>query len=306
MIAPILTNLSYQSRKTFMSAAILEGHALADHLLANTRLAADAIAARTARKPILAILLMGNNPGALAYVSRLEEFAERASVTTQLCRLEMDASQNDVVATLRSLGADDGVDGVLPLLPLPAHVDPLAIAQAIDPAKDVDGLSPLNAGRLALGLEGLEPCAPLGAIKLAESVAGDLKGVTTTVVGASISVGRPLALMLLRRQATVTVAHIATRDLAAACRCSDLLFVAAGKPGLITADHVKPGAIIIDIGVNIVSAPENGPGAKRIVGDVDIASAGAVAKIISAAPDGVGPLTTAHLMANTVRAAQMR
>ncbi len=289
-----------------MSAVILEGHALADQLLANTRFAAEAIAASAGREPILAILLIGNNATALAYVSRLEEFAERAGVTLQVHRLDAGVNQSDVAGLVTTLGEDEGVDGVLPLFPVPAHIDPLAIAQAINPAKDVDGLSPLNAGRLAVGLQSLEPCTPQGAIALAQSVAGDFKGMTTTVVGASISVGRPLALMLLRREATVTIAHIATRDLAAACRRSDLLFVAAGKPDLITADHVKPGAIIIDIGINLVAAPENGPNARRIVGDVDVASAGAVAKVISAAPDGVGPLTTAHLMANTVRAAQTR
>jgi len=286
-----------------MSALILEGHALAGGLLVETQAQAQNVRAARGRPPRLAILLMGDNPGALAYAARQAEFAARAGVEADLKHIAADASLEEVLHLIETLNADDAIDGLLPLLPFCAHIEPRHLAQAIDPRKDVDGLTPLNAGRLAIGLDALAPCTPQGAVLLAESALGDLKGLDVTVVGASISVGRPLAHMLLQREATVTVAHIATRDLAKACRSADVLFVAAGKPGLITGAHVKPGATIIDIGINII---DDGAGGKRIVGDVDIASAQQVAKAISHAPDGVGPLTTAYLMANTVRAASVR
>ncbi|MBL8551275.1 MAG: bifunctional 5,10-methylenetetrahydrofolate dehydrogenase/5,10-methenyltetrahydrofolate cyclohydrolase [Hyphomonadaceae bacterium] len=283
-----------------MTATILEGHALADRMLAETRAKADAVAAAIGRRPRLVILLLREDPGALAYAERQAEFAARAGIVAELRRVKAD---EDALALVAALNADAAIDGILPLFPLPPHIDPLALAQAIAPAKDVDGLNPFNAGRLAVGLDALAPCTPQAAIMLAASVVGELRGLDVTVVGASIGVGRPLAQMLLQREATVTIAHVATRDLAKACRGADLLFVAVGKPGLIRAEHVKAGAVVIDIGINVL---DDGAGGKRIVGDVDVASVEQVASAISAAPDGVGPLTTAHLMANVVRAAQRR
>ncbi len=286
-----------------MVATILEGHALAQTLLSTARAHADAVHAARGWAPRLAILLMGDTPGALAYAARQAEFAAPAGVAVDLIPIAGDSPWDEVRALIDRLNANEHIDGILPLLPFAPHIDTGRLAEAIDPGKDVDGLTPLNAGRLANGLDALAPCTPQAAIMLAEDSLGPLKGLNATVVGASISVGRPLAQLLLRREATVTIAHIATRDLAAACRNADVLFVAVGKVGLIGADHIKPGATVIDIGINVIG---DGAGAKRIVGDVDVASAQSVAKEISAAPDGVGPLTTAFLMANTVRAAEIR
>jgi methylenetetrahydrofolate dehydrogenase (NADP+)/methenyltetrahydrofolate cyclohydrolase len=284
-----------------MTATILNGHALAHEMLATTHAAADAFAARAGRRPTLALVLTGDNAGALAYSARIEEFAGRAGIATTMRRVEQSATLDEILGTIAALNQDGAVDAILPLLPFGPHVPPLAIAQSIDPRKDADGLTPANAGRLALGLDALAPCTPQGAIKLAEFVVGPVAGLTVTIVGASLSVGRPLALMLLQREATVTIAHAATRDLAGACRTAELLFVAAGRAGLINASHVKPGAVVIDIGINMVEGPP-----PRLVGDVDVVSVAPVARAISAAPDGVGPLTTAFLMANVLRAAQTR
>jgi methylenetetrahydrofolate dehydrogenase (NADP+) / methenyltetrahydrofolate cyclohydrolase len=286
-----------------MTATIVDGRPLADRMLRETHEAVEHRLKQGLRRPCLAIVMAGRNPGALAYARRQSEFAGRAGIEAVLHNLAEDAGQAEAEAMIATLSADDAVDGVMPLFPFPAHIDVLKLLQVLNPAKDVDGLTAGNAGRLAVGLDGHVPCTPQAAITLAEHLAGDLRGRLVTVVGASIRVGRPLAQLLLSREATVTIAHAATIDLAAACRTAEVLFVAAGRAGLITGAHLRPGAVVMDIGINQVDAPDLGEGAKRIVGDVDLASAGAVASSISAAPDGVGPLTTAWLMSNTLRAA---
>ncbi len=275
-----------------MSARLLDGQALADAML-------DAAAGQGGgrRRPCLAIVT-ADAPPAAAYLRRIERSAARAGVDVRIETLADGATAAAARAIVAALAADAGVDGILPLAPF---AFPLAdLVSAIPPAKDVDGLTPLNAGRLAQGLDGLFPCTPQAAIRLAEDAIGDLTGRVVTVVGASNAVGRPLAALLLRRGATVTVAHADTRDLVAACRPAELLFVAVGRPGLVTAAHVAPGAIVIDIGINAV---DNGEGGMRIVGDVDAGSVATVAQAISAVPDGVGPLTAACLIANVIAAA---
>ncbi|MEH3106927.1 MAG: bifunctional 5,10-methylenetetrahydrofolate dehydrogenase/5,10-methenyltetrahydrofolate cyclohydrolase [Sphingomonas fennica] len=278
-----------------MSARLLDGRALADARL-------DAAAARVAalgRRPCLAIVTAGA-PSAAAYLRRIERAAERAGVALRIETLAEGADAAAARARIAALAADAGVDGILPLAPFAPPLTLADLTAALPPEKDVDGLTPANAGRLAQGADGLHPCTPQAAILLAEDAAGSLKGRTATVVGASIAVGRPLAALLLARGATVTIAHADTRDLVAACRPAELLFVAVGKAGLVTADHVGAGAIVIDIGINAV---DNGQGETAIVGDVDAGSVSAVAAAISAVPDGVGPLTAACLIDNVVAAA---
>jgi methylenetetrahydrofolate dehydrogenase (NADP+)/methenyltetrahydrofolate cyclohydrolase len=283
-----------------MSARILTGHALADRLLAQAADRAAAFRTAQGRAPMLA-LVGGDAPSAQAYISRIIRFAERTGVATRIVPLPGDTAS--AIDCIRALNGDAGVDGILILSPLPAGVALADVAAVLDPAKDVDGLTADNAGRLARGLAGLFPCTPQAAILLAEDAAGALRGQTVTVVGASVGVGRPLAELLLQRGATVTIAHVDTRDLAAACRSAGILFVAVGKAGLIPASHVAPGAVVIDIGINAV---DDGDGGTMIVGDVDAAGIAAIARAISAVPDGVGPLTAAFLIDNVVAAATAR
>jgi methylenetetrahydrofolate dehydrogenase (NADP+)/methenyltetrahydrofolate cyclohydrolase len=274
-----------------MSATIFDGIALADGMIAATAKLADTFRAAHGRAPRLAALCSGANPGAQTYWRRIAQLADQAGVDSAIEVL----TAHEMSAAVQAMNRDPAIDAILPLAPFPE-----GLAAALDPAKDVDGLTPHNAGLLARALPGLRPCTALAAVTLAEHVLGSLRGMSATVVGASFTVGRPLAELLLQRGATVTVAHIDTRDLAAACRSAEVLFVAVGKPGLITADHLTRGATVIDIGINAVV---DEAGATAIVGDVDHVSAGAVARAISASPDGVGPLTTAYLIDNTVRAA---
>lgn len=282
---------------------LFDGHARAQQLLARTAMAADAVRAVRGRAPQLALVIMGAPAPALTYAKRIEEFAGRAHVDVQTVEGPADASPEQMNDILRRLNEDDAIDGILPLSPFPAGISMADVAAILSPAKDVDGLTALNAGHLANGLDGLFPCTPQAAVLLAESELGDLRGMNATVVGASANVGQPLALLLLQRGVTVTVAHIDTRDLPAACATAELLFVAAGKAGLIDARHVRPGATIIDIGINAV---DDGAGGRVILGDVDLPSIQGIARAISAVPDGVGPLTTAFVMANTVRASERR
>lgn len=246
---------------------------------------------------------MGDNPSASAYTQRLRTLAETAGVSLTTHALAADAPEDAVRAALAALNADPAIDAILPLLPFGPHLPPSLLAETLAPAKDVDGLSVHTAGRLSAGLETLAPCTPQAALALAESCIGDFKGCEVTIVGASRTVGQPLALMLMRREATVTIAQAATRDLVAACRGADVLFVAAGRPHLIGPAHIKPGAVVIDIGINAIDAPERGPGQTRIVGDVDTEAVAPIARAVSVAPDGVGPITSAILMTNSIGAA---
>ncbi|MCW2362743.1 MULTISPECIES: bifunctional 5,10-methylenetetrahydrofolate dehydrogenase/5,10-methenyltetrahydrofolate cyclohydrolase [Sphingobium] len=282
---------------------IVDGHAAARRLLAQTAQNSALARASLGRAPRLALLMMGEAAPARAYAARIEEFAGLAEVDAMIVSGPADGSLAQMQALVRQLNADQSVDGILPLTPFPSGIAMADIAAILSSQKDVDGLTPLNAGQLAAGLEGLFPCTPQAAVLLAEEVLGDLRGLNATVVGASASVGRPLAQLLLQRGVTVTIAHIDTRDLVAACQTADLLFAAAGRAGLIGARHVRPGATVIDIGINLVTQAD---GSRRILGDVDLAAVDGVAAVISAVPDGVGPLTTAFLLANTVLAAQRR
>ena len=284
-----------------MTAAPIDGKALAGRLRERAASAARGLGVR----PGLAVVLVGEDAASQVYVRNKHRQSEAAGFESFVHRLPADTGQAEIVALVRRLNADGAVDGILVQMPLPDGVDALAVIAEIDPAKDVDGLTEANAGRLVLGRAGLVPCTPQGSVMLAREAMPTLSGARAVVVGRSILVGKPLALLLQAADATVTMAHSRTRDLGSVCREADVLCVAAGRPGMIGADMVRPGAVVIDVGINRVDAPELGEGKTRLVGDV-APEAAEVAGHVTPVPGGVGPMTIACLLRNTVLAAARR
>jgi methylenetetrahydrofolate dehydrogenase (NADP+) / methenyltetrahydrofolate cyclohydrolase len=283
-----------------MTARVIDGTAIAAALREKVAAAAGRLAREHGLVPGLAVLLTGDNPASAVYVRNKSAHTQSAGMRSFIHRLPAAASAADLLGLIAALNADPGVHGILVQLPLPPQIDPHAVLAAVDPGKDVDGFHPLNAGRLATGLPGLVPCTPLGCVILAKTALPSLAGVSAVVVGRSNIVGKPLAQLLLAENATVTIAHSKTRDLPGVCRGADLLCAAVGRPEMIRGDWIKPGATVIDVGINRVS----GEGGKhRLVGDVAYAEAAAVAGAITPVPGGVGPMTIACLLANTIRAA---
>jgi methylenetetrahydrofolate dehydrogenase (NADP+)/methenyltetrahydrofolate cyclohydrolase len=283
-----------------MSARRIDGTAIAAELGAK-------IAAEVARlnkehglEPGLAVVLVGSNPASEIYVRNKTAKTTATGMRSSLHKLPQTVSESDLLAKVAQLNADPKVHGILVQLPLPPQVDPQKVIKAIAPAKDVDGFHPLTAGLLATGLPGLRPCTPVGCVRLAKSVHPSLAGMEAVIIGRSNIVGKPLFHLLLAENATVTVAHSRTRDLAAVARRADLLFVAIGRPEFVKRDFIKPGATVIDVGINRV--PADG-GKTRLVGDVAFAEASEVASAITPVPGGVGPMTIACLMLNTLSAA---
>jgi methylenetetrahydrofolate dehydrogenase (NADP+)/methenyltetrahydrofolate cyclohydrolase len=256
--------------------------------------------------PGLAVVLVGEDPASQVYVRSKARQTLEVGMRSIEHRLDAATTETDLLALVRRLNDDPQIDGILVQLPLPAHIDPARVIEAIDPAKDVDGFHPMNAGRLATGTGGLVPCTPLGSLMLLKTVRPDLAGLEAVVVGRSNIVGKPMAQLLIGESCTVTVAHSRTRDLPAVARRADILVAAVGRPQMIRADWVKPGAVVIDVGINRIPAPELGEGKTRLVGDVDTAAAAAVAGAITPVPGGVGPMTIACLLANTLTAACAR
>jgi methylenetetrahydrofolate dehydrogenase (NADP+)/methenyltetrahydrofolate cyclohydrolase len=283
-----------------MSATIIDGKAIAAALRANIAEAVRDLGQQHGLVPNLAVILVGDEPASAVYVRTKTKATAEAGMVSTDHRLPATASQGELSALIERLNADRGVHGILLQLPLPPSMDSRAALGAIDPRKDVDGFHPLNAGRLASGLPGLVPCTPLGCIILAKSVHPSLAGMEAVVIGRSNIVGKPLAQLLLAENATVTVAHSKTRDLPAVCRRADLLVAATGRAEMVRGDWIKPGATVIDVGINRV--PGEG-GKPRLVGDVAFAEARAVAGAITPVPGGVGPMTIACVMLNTLRAA---
>lgn len=277
-----------------MSAAIIDGKALA----ANLRGQIAATVATMARKPGLAVVLVGDNPASAVYVKAKGKQTIEVGMCSFEHRLPADTSQSDLIALVEQLNANDDVDGILVQLPLPSHLDDLAVISTIDPDKDVDGLHVVNAGRLASGLPGLVSCTPMGCMMLIESQLGILSGKTAVVIGRSILVGKPVAQLLLAANCTVTMAHSRTVDLAEVVRRADIVVAAVGVPEMVKADWIKPGACVIDVGINRVDG--------KLVGDVTFDEVGAVAGSITPVPGGVGPMTIACLLQNTLTAAQRR
>ncbi len=286
-----------------MSATIIDGKALAADLRARIAGVVRRLTKDHGLVPGLAVVLVGNHPASESYVRSKAGQVVADGMRAFDPRLPENTTQADLLALIAKLNADPAVHGILVQLPLPPQIDPQVIIDAIDPAKDVDGLHPINVGRLASGLSALVPCTPLGCIILAKTVRRSLAGLEAVVIGRSKLVGKPLAQLLLAENATVTVAHSKTRDLPAVARRADLLVAAIGRAQTVRGDWIKPGATVIDVGINRIPASD---GKSRIVGDVAFAEAREVAGAITPVPGGVGPMTIACLLENTLRAAQAR
>ncbi|HWW49182.1 MAG TPA: bifunctional methylenetetrahydrofolate dehydrogenase/methenyltetrahydrofolate cyclohydrolase FolD [Xanthobacteraceae bacterium] len=283
-----------------MTARIIDGKAVAAEL--RSRVAAEVARIRKEHQftPGLAVVLVGNDPASEVYVRNKGRQTEAAGMASFEHKLPANVTQDELLALISRLNRDPVVHGILVQLPLPQGLDSRAIIAAIDPAKDVDGLHPVNAGRLASGLPALTPCTPLGCIILTKTVHKSLDGLEAIVIGRSNLVGRPLVQLLLNENATVTIAHSRTRDLAALCRRADLVFAAVGKPEIVRGDWLKPGATVIDVGINRLPGDD---GKSKLVGDVDYGEALGVAGAITPVPGGVGQMTVACLLVNTLRAA---
>ena len=298
-----------------MAASIIDGKTVAREVEAEVAAAVAALS----YKPGLVAVRVGNDPASEVYVRSKAKKAEELGLRGEQRIFPDSLSEHDLLAQVAGLNADDAVDGILVQLPLPRHIDAKKVLDAIDPAKDVDGFHPVNVGRLHQGRDALVPCTPAGCIRLIESTGRKIEGLHAVVVGRSDIVGKPMAALLLQRNATVTTCHSRTSDLAAVAREADILVAAIGKPFLVTADMIKPGAIVIDVGMNRVDqsfeaqlahdADKSRLLAKNgsvLLGDVDYARAREVAGWITPVPGGVGPMTIAMLMSNTVEAARRR
>jgi methylenetetrahydrofolate dehydrogenase (NADP+) / methenyltetrahydrofolate cyclohydrolase len=288
-----------------MTARVIDGKAFAADLRQKVSEGVAAFRTETGSIPGLAVVLVGDDPASAVYVRSKEKLTVEVGMDSIAHRLPAATTQEDLLALVQTLNADDAVDGILVQLPLPQHLDELAIIDAIDPDKDVDGLHVVSAGRLVAGLPGHVSCTPLGCMMLIrETLGDDLSGKDAVVIGRSILVGKPVAQLLLAANCTVTIAHSRTQNLSDVVRRADIVVAAVGRPKMVKADWIKPGACVIDVGINRVPAAE--PGKTMLVGDVDYASVAEVAGSITPVPGGVGPMTIACLLHNTLQAARMR
>ena len=281
-----------------MGARVIDGKAVAVSVRERVAVEVATFAAEHGRAPLLVTVIVGDDPASEVYVRNKHRACEEAGMRSAHHGLPAETSESELLGLVAELGADDDVDGILVQLPVPDHIDPDRVVAAIDPAKDVDGLTPVNAGLLAHGMPGLVPCTPAGVMELLRHQGVELEGAEAVVVGRSKLVGVPVSRLLLAANATVTVCHSRTRDLAATCRRADVLVAAVGSPRLLGGEAVKPGAVVIDVGVN---RTDDG-----LVGDVDFEAAAEVASAITPVPGGVGPMTIAMLLVNTLAAARAR
>jgi methylenetetrahydrofolate dehydrogenase (NADP+) / methenyltetrahydrofolate cyclohydrolase len=279
------------------SAQILDGKALAQKMQAALAVRIAQLQPKIGRPPGLAVLMVGDNPASAAYVKGKETACAKVGITSFGKHFAATVTQAELTAVIQELNADDRVDGILVQLPLPDHLDSVALLHEIAPHKDADGLHPLNLGHLLRSEAGLRSCTPYGVMKLLAEYNIPIAGRSAVVVGRSILVGKPLALMLLAENATVTIAHSRTPDLAAVCRQADILVAAVGLPQMITAEMVKPGAVVIDVGINRITLAD---GKSRLVGDVDFEAVLPVASYLTPVPGGVGAMTVTMLLENTV------
>lgn len=284
------------------SARLLDGAAIAAQERAKVAAAVQALQLAHGETPGLAVVLVGDNPASEVYVRNKVRLTREVGMRSLEYRLPADVAEAEVLARLQALSADPSVDGILLQLPLPAHLDTDRLLAAIDPDKDVDGLTPVSAGRLLLGQPGLRPCTPAGCVLLAKRAAPSLRGLRCVVLGRSILVGKPAALLFLAEDCTVTLAHSRTEALPALCREADILVAAVGRPEFVRGDWIKPGAIVLDVGINRVEQE----GESRLIGDVAFAEAAGRAAAITPVPGGVGPMTIACLLRNTLEAASRR
>jgi methylenetetrahydrofolate dehydrogenase (NADP+)/methenyltetrahydrofolate cyclohydrolase len=282
-----------------MTAAVIDGKAIAAQLRARVMAAVRGLADGYGIVPGLAVVLVGDDPASEVYIGAKKKMSAETGMRSMDHRLPASASRAELLALIARLNGDRDVHGILVQLPLPPQIDPYQVIAAIDPDKDVDGFHPLNVGRIAIGLPALAPCTPQACVVLAKTVHASLAGLDALVIGRSTIVGKPLAQLLIAESATVTVAHSKTRDLPAVSRRADLVFAAIGRPELVRGDWIKPGATVIDVGINRMMRG----GKRHIVGDVAFAEVREVAGAITPVPGGVGPMTIACLLANTVRAA---
>lgn len=282
------------------AATLIDGKAIAAGLRAEVAAQVQRLKREYALSPGLAVVLVGDDPASEVYVRNKARQTVEVGMRSFEHKLSAATGETELLELIGALNRADEIHGILIQLPLPAHIDSRKVIEAIDPAKDVDGFHPVNVGRLAIGERALVPCTPAGCLVLAKSVRPDLKGLEAVVVGRSNIVGKPVAHLLLREDCTVTIAHSRTRDLPAVVRRADLVVAAVGRPEMVRGDWIKPGAIVIDVGINRIPVPS---GKSRLVGDVATAEAAAVAGAITPVPGGVGPMTIACLLKNTVEAA---
>jgi methylenetetrahydrofolate dehydrogenase (NADP+) / methenyltetrahydrofolate cyclohydrolase len=289
-----------------MSATIIDGKAIAARVRGEVAGEVETFAAQVGHPPGLVTVLVGEDPASAVYVGGKQRACAEVGMVPFDRRLPADATFEEIAAELRGLNADSAVSGVLLQLPLPVHLDGAALTAMIDPGKDVDGLTPVNAGLLALGLPGLRPCTPSGVMELLASVGVggvQLEGAEAVVVGRSNLFGKPMAQLLLAENATVTTCHSRTRDLGEVCARADVLIAAVGRARLLTREFVKPGAVVIDVGMNRLT-PEQAHNKSGLVGDVDFDAVSEIASAITPVPGGVGPMTIAYLLVNTLQAAR--
>ncbi len=285
-----------------MTAAIIDGKAFAAGLRARVAEFAATFEQSAGRKAGLAVVLVGEDPASKVYVASKGRACAECGMASFEFKLPEDTAQDTLLALVDQLNADPMVDGILVQLPLPGHLDEQAVVARISPDKDVDGLTPISTGRLALGLPGLVPCTPLGSLMLLKDRLGSLSGLDAVVIGRSILVGKPMAQLLLAESCTVTIAHSRTKDLPDVVRRADIVVAAVGRPEMVRGDWLKPGAVVIDVGINRLP-PEEGQAKGRLVGDVAYAEAVEVAAAITPVPGGVGPMTIAVLLRNALVAA---
>jgi methylenetetrahydrofolate dehydrogenase (NADP+) / methenyltetrahydrofolate cyclohydrolase len=279
------------------TASILDGKALAQKMQGELKAKIDRLQPQIGRPPGLAVLMVGDNPASAAYVKGKETACAKIGITSFGKHFPVDATQAELSKVIHELNVDDRVDGILVQLPLPEHLDSVALLYEIAPHKDADGLHPLNLGHLVRSEPGLRSCTPAGVMRLLQEYNLSVAGKTAVVVGRSILVGKPLALMLLEDHATVTIAHSRTADLPAVCRQADILVAAVGRERMITAEMVKPGAIVIDVGINRITQAD---GKSRLVGDVDFDGVLPITSYLTPVPGGVGAMTVTMLLENTV------
>jgi methylenetetrahydrofolate dehydrogenase (NADP+)/methenyltetrahydrofolate cyclohydrolase len=285
-----------------VTAIAIDGRAVAGRLRGGIAEAAAALESRTGIKPGLAAVLVGDDPASATYVRMKQKACDEVGFLSRIVRLPADATQEELLRRVEDLNADSRIHGILVQLPLPPQIDEAVVVRAVDPQKDVDGFHPINVGRVALGEldDAFVPATPAGILRLLSEVGVELAGAEAVVIGRSAIVGKPTALLLLQRHATVTICHSATRDLKSHTRRADVLVVAVGKAGLVTREMVKPGAVVIDVGTNRVTDSEGGRG--RLVGDVDFEGVSQVAGWLTPVPGGVGPMTITMLLENTLKA----
>ncbi|MGO4388361.1 bifunctional methylenetetrahydrofolate dehydrogenase/methenyltetrahydrofolate cyclohydrolase FolD [Microvirga sp. 2YAF29] len=288
-----------------MTATIIDGKAYAEGLRARIAKAVRELSGK-GFTPGLAVVIVGEDPASQLYVKNKARQTVEVGMHSFEHVLPASTSEAELLALVGTLNADPAVDGILVQLPLPKQIDAQKVIEAIDPAKDVDGFHPINAGKLMTGVPGLVSCTPLGCLLLVQSVRRDLAGLNAVVVGRSNIVGKPMAQLLIAQSCTVTVAHSKTKDLPQVCREADILVAAVGRPEMVKGNWVKPGAIVIDVGINRVPNPAAGEGKTKVVGDVAYAEAAGVASAITPVPGGVGPMTIACLLRNTLEAACLR